>query len=199
MRTLKVWMVVLVMLAVCVPSALCSTSVGHILIYNTISRVKAVDSETSSLVGKAVRGYLVIDVNEAGDINEAYWFIYGRDGEGAKIYSENWIDLDLSVDGKYQSISMETAEGWFVTVVGKITSKDIGFTDNKQQIAYSMSGNFIIPDGFVLDSAEALVGSGAVVITLNSTKTKAANAALDSIDDVLADLEDVALAGYTGV
>ena len=74
MRTLKAWMVVLVMLAVCAPSF------GYVLVYNTLSRVKAVDSVAETITRVAVRGYLVMDINDAnGDVNDAYWLLYGRD------------------------------------------------------------------------------------------------------------------------
>jgi hypothetical protein len=132
-----------------------------------------------------------------GDIDNSYWLIYGRDGEGAKVYAENGIDPELSVNGKYQSISMETPEGWVVIVVGKITNKDIGLADRKP-VAYTMSGNFTIPGGFVLDTS-FLTGSGAMSITLNSTKTRAVNQVAGTIDDALYDITDVLDLTYVGL
>jgi hypothetical protein len=191
MRTLKVWMVVLVMLAVCAPSF------GYVLVYNTLSRVKAVDSTAEAIVGVAVRGYMILDINDAnGDVNDAYWMVYGRDGEGTKVYTVDGLDPTLTINGRYQSFYIETGTGWFVTVVGKRTNKDIGLAAGRQLIAYTMSGGFIIPDGgIVLNADQFLTGSGSMGVTLNSTKTKAANGASDSLDDTLDDLITAVEAG----
>ncbi len=68
MRMLKVWVVVLAMLAVSAPSF------GYVLVYNVISRIKAVENYAGSLVGLAVRGYLIMDFNDTnGDFNESEW------------------------------------------------------------------------------------------------------------------------------
>ncbi len=194
MKTLKVWIVILAMLAVCAPSF------GYILVYNTLSRIKAVDSVANSVIGVAVRGYMVLEVNGVdGDVNASYWLIYGKDGDGANVYT--WAEpaqLQLSVSGRCQSVSIDTEDGWSLTAVGKITNKAIGVAAGKQLIAYSMSGNLIIPmDGVVLNDDQSLTGSGTISITLNSTKTKAANIALDEIDDVLEDIQ-TSLVGYSG-
>jgi hypothetical protein len=188
MRTLKLWMIIVVMLAVCAPSF------GYVLVYNVISRVKAV-TDIDSLVGVAVRGYLVLDINESGDVNECYWMTYGKDSTGAKVYTSESPDPILSVNGRYQTFSMDTGDGWSVIVLGKITSKNIGLAD-KQAIAYTMAGNFVVNGGFVLDG-DQLTGSGAMVITLNSTKTKAANQTSEYVGDVVDELTTaLGLAGY---
>jgi hypothetical protein len=191
MKTLKVLLVVLAMLAVTAPSF------GYILVYNAFSRIKAVDSETNALVGVAMRGYLIMDINDAdGEVNDVYWLTYGKDGEGTKVYTLATPDLQLSVNGKYQTIYMNIDEGWFVTVLGKRTSKNIGLVE-RELVAYTMSGYFIILDSSVFDLTQLLRGSGTMVITLNSTKTKAANAVYEAIDDVLEDVEAaLILAGY---
>ena len=64
MKTLRVWVVVLTMMAFCAPSF------GYVLVYNAISRIKAVNSDANSLVGIAVRGYLIMDVCDTdGSVN----------------------------------------------------------------------------------------------------------------------------------
>ncbi|MGA2680104.1 MAG: hypothetical protein ABSF37_12520 [Sedimentisphaerales bacterium] len=195
MKMLKVWVVVLVLLAVSTPSF------GYILVYNALSRIKAIDSVANSLVGIAVRGYLILDINDTdGDVDASYWLIYGKDGDGTKVYT--WAEpdqLQLSVSGKCQSVSMDTEDGWSITVVGKITNKAIGLAAGKQLIAYSMSGNLIIPmdGGVVLNDNQSLTGSGTISITLNSTKTKAANLSSEEIDDVLQAIQ-TSLVGYSG-
>ena len=192
MRTLKVWMVVFVILAVCAPSF------GYVLVYNTISRVKAVDNDTSALANIAVRGYMVMDFNDTtGDFNEAQWLTYGRDITNAKVYTlPDDPSPTLEVSGRYQSISMLTGDWWTVTVVGKITNKYIS-TAGKKLIAYTLSGGFTL-DGYVLNG-DLLTGSGSMIMTLNTTKTKAANDASEKIDDAFGDITDALdTAGYIG-
>ena len=191
MKALKVLLVVLAMLAVTAPSF------GYILVYNAFGRIKAVDSETDTLVGVAMRGYLIMDINDAdGEVNDIYWLTYGKDSEGTKVYTLSVPDLQLSVNGKYQTIYMNIDEGWFVTVLGKQAAKNIGLAD-RELVAYTMSGNFIIYDSVVFDLTQLLRGAGTMVVTLNSTKTQAANAAPDAIDDVLDDVITVLVAaGY---
>ena len=193
MKTLRVWVVILAMLAISAPSF------GYILVYNAYGRLKSVDSEADRLVGVAMRGYLIIDINEAdGDVNDTYWVTYGKDGEGTKVSTLSVPDLQLEVNGKYQTIYMNIDEGWFVTVLGKMSSKNIGLAERKT-VAYTMSGNFIILDSTVFDMTQLLRGSGTMIITLNSTKTKAANTAADAIDDVLEGiLDELDAAGYSG-
>ena len=54
-----------------------------------------------------------------------------------------------------------------------------------------MTGNFIIEEGgAVLNMDQFLTGSGAMGVTLNSIKTKAANLAATSVDDTLTTLTD---------
>jgi hypothetical protein len=192
MRTLKVWVVILAMLAVCAPSF------GYVLVYNTLSRVRAVDSAAETLVGTAVRGYLLLDINDAnGDVNDSYWLIYGKDTGGDKVYTWCGLDPDLEINGRYQSLYLETGDGWTATVVGKITNKNIGLAAGKRAVAYTMSGNFIVVGGVVLDATQYLTGSGAMVLSLNSTKTKAINLASESIDDAFdALVTEVEAAGY---
>jgi hypothetical protein len=183
MRILKVWVVILAMLAVSAPSF------GYVLVYNVLNRIKAVDSAAETLVGTAVRGYLLLDINDAnGDVNDSYWLIYGKDTSKAKVYTWSGLDPDLSVSGRYESIYLETGDGWTSTVVGKITNKDIGLAAGKRAVAYTMSGNFVIVGGVVLDATQYLTGSGAMVLSLNSTKTKTINLASTSIDDAFDDL-----------
>jgi len=191
MKALKVLLVVLAMLAVTAPSF------GYILVYNAFGRIKAVDSETDTLVGVAMRGYLIMDINDAdGEVNDIYWLTYGKDSEGTKVYTLSVPDLQLSVNGKYQTIYMNIDEGWFVTVLGKQAAKNIGLAE-RELVAYTMSGYFIIYDSVVFDMTQLLRGAGTMVVTLNSTKTQAANAAPDAIDDVLDDVITVLVAaGY---
>jgi hypothetical protein len=187
-------MVIAVMLAVCAPSF------GYVLVYNVISRVRAVDSDTESIAGIAVRGYLVMDFNDTtGDFNEAGLITYGKDLDKTKVYTlPDDPGANLAVNGRYQSVSMLTGEGWQIIVVGKITNRYINNTD-KQLIAYSMTGNFTLDGGTAL-YGDLLTGSGSMVMVLNSTKTKAANEASDSKDTVLDNLtillED---ADYVGI
>ena len=193
MRTLKVLLVVVAMLAVSAPSF------GYILVYNAFGRLKAVDSETDTLVGIAMRGYLIMDVNENdGDLNDVYWIGYGKDGDGAKVYTVSVPDLQLNVNGKYQTVYMNVDEGWFVTTLGRISNKNIGLAD-RQPVAYTMSGNLIILDSVVFDMTQLLRGSGSMVISLSSSKSQAANTAHDEIDDVLDNLLTLLeTAGYSG-
>jgi hypothetical protein len=193
MRTLKVSMIVLVMLAVCAPSF------GYVLVYNTISRVKAVDNDTSSLANLSVRGYMIMDFNDTtGDFNEAQWLTYGRDITATKIYTlPDDPDPTVEVSGRYQSVSMLTGDWWTITVVGKITSKYINATD-KKPIAYTMTGGFTI-NGYVL-YGDLLTGSGSLIMTLNSTKTKAANDASETIDEAFLHITDTLdAADYAGI
>jgi len=195
MKTLKVWIVVLAMLAVSAPSF------GYVLVYNVVSRINAVDSIANSLVGAAAKSYLFMDINEVdGEVNDSYWLIYGKDGDGTKTYILEEPYLDSLVCGKYQSIHFETVEGgWSVTVIGKVMSKSIG-TTNKKLVAYAMSGNLIIQSsGIVLDMSQSLTGAGSMVLMLNSVKTKAANnvSAPMTIDDAVSDITDAwDVAGY---
>jgi hypothetical protein len=193
MKTLKVLVVLLAMLAISAPSF------GYILVYNAFGRLKSVDSEADRLVGVAMRGYLIIDINDTdGDVNDTYWVTYGKDSEGTKVSTLSVPDFQLEVNGKYQTIYMNIDEGWYVTVLGKTSSKSIGMAD-RTTVAYTMSGNFIILDSVVFDMTQLLRGAGTMVITLNSTKTRTANTAADAIDDVLDDiLTELDDAGYSG-
>jgi hypothetical protein len=192
MRTMKMLVVVAVMLAVCAPSF------GYVLVYNTISRVKAVDNDTGTLANMSVRGYMIIDFNDTtGDFNEAQWLTYGRDITNTKVYTlPDDPDPTLEVSGRYQSISMLTGDWWTVTVVGKLTNKYVSTADRKL-IAFTMSGGFTL-NGYVLNG-DLLTGSGAIIMTLNTTKTKAANDASENIDDAFAHITDALdTAGYAG-
>jgi hypothetical protein len=189
MRTLKVLIVVLAMLAISAPSF------GYILVYNAYARLKAVDSDSNALVGKALKGYLIIDETNDGEVNDVAWIAYGKDSEGSKTYTFSVPYIELQVDGKYQTVYMDIDEGWFVTAIGRMSSKNIGFAD-RMLVAYTMSGNFIIYDGIVFDIVQ-MRGSGNMVITLNSTRTKAANTDGDTIDDVIDDITaDLLSLGY---
>jgi hypothetical protein len=190
MKTLKVWAIVIVMLAVSAPSF------GYILVYNAFGRVRSVDSETNTLVGVVIRGYLILDINNAdGEVNDLDWICYGKDGDGTKVYTESIPYLELEVDGKYQTIYIDIDDGWFITLVGKITNKNIGL-GSKQAIAYTMSGNLIIVDSSVFD-AQTLRGGGTMSITLNSTKTQTFNADANDIEDAIGSIETtLEAAGY---
>ena len=199
MRALKVLIVILVMLGVCAPSF------GYVLVYNVVSRVRAVDNDAGKLVGTAVKGYLVMDFNDANnDFNEAAWITYGKDSESVLVYTgPDDPGANVTLSGNYQSVSMFTGDGWTIMVAGKIVNKAIGLS-NRAPIAYTMSGNFIVDSGSVYDGdmfdGDILTGSGAITITLNTVKTKAANQASESIDDVSGDLTDALdAADYTGV
>jgi hypothetical protein len=181
MRTLKVLIVVLAMLAISAPSF------GYILVYNAYARLKAVDSDANALVGKAMKGYLIVDETNDGEVNDVAWIAYGKDSEGSKTYTLSVPYIELQVDGKYQTVYMDIDEGWFVTTIGRMASKNIGFAD-RTLVAYTMSGNFTIYDGVVFDMGQMLRGSGNMVITLNSTKTRAANTDGDTIDVVIDDI-----------
>jgi hypothetical protein len=179
MKTLRVWLVILAMLAISAPSF------GYILVYKAYGRAKSIDSEAETLVGAIVRGYLIIDINDAdGDVNDTYWITYGKDSEGTKVSTLSVPTLELSVNGKYETVYMDIDEGWFVTVLGKRSSKNIG-TAERQIVAYTMSGNFVIYDGMVYDDLQVLRGSGSMVVTLNSTKTRAVNTDPNTVDEAL--------------
>jgi hypothetical protein len=194
MKTLKMWVVITVMLAVCAPSF------GYILVYNAVNRVKAIDNDSSIIVGVSVKGYLIMDINgTTGDVCDSYWLVYGKDSTATKVYTVDWPNPQLTVYGRYQSVSTDGTgggwSGWMVTVIGKMMSKDIGLGSNKL-VAYTMSVSFIVPDGGTIYGDQTLTGSGSIVLALNATKTKAANQATAAIDDVLTDITDVLDATY---
>ena len=196
---LKVWVVVLAMLAVSAPSF------GYVLVYNVISRIRAVENYAGSMVGLAVRGYLIMDFNDTtGDFNEAEWLTFGSDSEGTKVYTgPDDPGAEVAIYGNNQTVSMLTGDGWSIMVVGKITNKAIGLT-GKKPIAYTMSGNFVLDgctifDGDMFDG-DVITGSGSITITLNTVKTKAANGASETIDDAFLDITNVFdAADYSGV
>jgi hypothetical protein len=191
MKMLKMLAIVVVLLTVCAPSF------GYILIYNTFGRVKAVDSQATTLNGIVLRGYMILDINNAdGEVNDVFWICYGKDTLGAKVYTESVPNIEFQVSGKYQTLFIDVDAGWTATVLGKMSSKAIGLADRKT-IAYTMSGNLVIVDSTVFDATQLLRGGGSLVVTLNSTKTKAANTADDTFDDVIGDTETaLESAGY---
>jgi hypothetical protein len=199
MRMLKVWVVVLAMLAVSAPSF------GYVLVYNVISRIRAVENYAGSMVGLAVRGYLIMDFNDTtGDFNEAEWLTFGTDSERTKVYTgPDDPQAEVAIYNNYQTVSMLTPDGWVIMVVGKITNKAIGLS-GKKPIACTMSGNFTVDGGTVFDGdmfdGDVLTGSGSITITLNTVKTKAANGASETIDDAFLDITNVFdAADYSGV
>lgn len=200
MRMLKVWVVVLAMLAVSAPSF------GYVLVYNVVSRIRAVENYAGSMVGLAVRGYLIMDFNDTtGDFNESEWLTFGKDSEGTKVYTgPDDPQAEVAIYNNYQAVSMLTPDGWSIMVVGKITNKAIGLAAGKQPIASTMSGSFILDgctifDGDMFDG-DVITGSGSITITLNTVKTKAANGASETIDDAFLDITNVFdAADYSGV
>jgi len=177
--------------------AVTAPSFGYILVYNAFGRVKAIDSETDTLVGFAVRGYLILDINDVnGDVDDNYWLAYGKDSEGTKVSTLSVPNLELSVNGKYETLYMDIDGGWYATILGKRVSRDIGFAD-KRLVVYTMSGNSILVDGIVLDGAQLLRGASSMVLTLNSSLTHSANADSDDIETVLDDVITIlTTAGY---
>jgi hypothetical protein len=193
MNKLRVWILVLVMLSVSAPSF------GYVLVYKTYGRLKAVNSEANSLAGVPIRGYLIMDLNETnGEVNDVYWVTYGKDTEGTKVYTLSVPDLQLQVCGRYQSVYMNIDEGWFVTIIGRQTYKNVGLAESKP-LAFTMSGSFIVYDSIAFDMTQLLRGSGTMVTTLSSTMTQASNQATKTVDDVLNDVITLLeAAGYSG-
>ncbi|MGA2092506.1 MAG: hypothetical protein ABSH16_03735 [Sedimentisphaerales bacterium] len=183
MKTLKVWVIVIVMLAVSVPSF------GYILVYNTFGRIRAVDSITNTLAGVMLRGYLVLDINDNNAVVDDFdWICYGKDGEGDKVYMYNTPDdLQIEVDGRYETLYIDVPSGWQATLFGRITNRNIGL-GSKQAIAYTMSGNLILLDSFVFDD-QTLRGGGSMSMTLNSTQTINANADANDVAGVTNTIE----------
>lgn len=191
MKTLKVCAAVAIILSFSVPSF------GYILIYNTFGSIRAVDSIANTLSGVALRGYLILDINNAdGEVNNIEWICYGKGAGGTKVYTESVPYAELQVSGKYQTLYVDVDAGWDITFLGRMSSKDIGMTD-KKTIAYTMSGSLAILDSTVLDATQLLRGGGTLVISLNSSKTQTANTGAEIFDDVITDIETtLESAGY---
>jgi hypothetical protein len=163
---------------------LCSSSYGFLLVYKISTTVKGVDYETPTRI--ALKGYLIMDFNDEGIIQDANLLIYGKDTGGDKVYyqlnysdTSAFLDIDVFSMGDYQFIDFWTPgeenpyyfEGF---MMGKTKTKDIG-DSYLWSISSSLKGSFIVWRYMLLDPAQDISGTSNISAKLDSKTTKTLN------------------------
>jgi len=206
MKKLAMLAMLLLVLALCLPSY--GSPSGDILVYKVSIASKAIviDEDVAYIGGETTKGYLVVDVDftnaEEPGILDSALVLYGKDLDGFK----RQVNMG-DVINTYDQDPMEKNRNWAVgvwasreigemVVIGKATWRDIGFGKlEKRIVATSLTGHGI----WRYDPIKGipLMSSGTVKADLQSNWTKAYNEdGGTDFDDVVADIQNVKLADY---
>jgi hypothetical protein len=194
MKTLAILFVTLAVL--CVPSY------GYILVYNMSGSYKTLDTAVESLYSSSFKGYLVMNVNDVnGAIEQSTAIMYGKNAGGGKVYTT--ISDVVYVSGQYgqfMDIELYVENGFDTVMIGKVKTMDIGgnlFTG----VGTSLKGNMLFyEDSYLFDDSQYLTGSGTSSLSLNSSRTKAANTNGDAFDDIVSEYQTLLdNKGYVGI
>jgi hypothetical protein len=187
----------LVMLAV-----LCVPSYGYILVYNMSGSYKTLDTDANALYSSSFKGYLVMDVNDAnGTIEQSTAIFYGKNFGGGKVFTTiNDVVYACGQYGQYMNIELFIDDHGFDTVmIGKVKTMDVGgslYTG----VGTSLKGGLLFyEDGYLLDDSQYLTGSGTSSLSLNTSRTKAANLNGDTFSSIISEYQALLTnKGYVG-
>jgi hypothetical protein len=208
MKKLGMFFVMLAAVCVCVPSY------GYLLVYNMSGSYKTLNTDANALYSSSFKGYLVMDVNDAnGTINQSTAVFYGKNGDGGKVYTTiNDVIYSAGQYGQYMNIELlvdvvayPDDQHYFDTImIGKVKTTDVGgglFT----AVGTSLKGHWLFYEGkygggYLLDANQYLIGSGTSSLSLNSSRTKEANAYGDTVDYVVSEYQaQLTGKGYFGI
>jgi hypothetical protein len=201
MRKLLAGLVVLVVFAIC------SSSYGHVVVYNMSIPVKAVNSDSNDrLMNVSTKGVLIMDIDEIdeGEFElEANLLLYGKELDGDKVYAllstndgNDFLGIDVWEEGEVFAVDFWSDTCLFnfeSLIVGKekTTKLGLGAADDND-IATRLDGVLWVWEGMLFSFDQDLTGTASVSATLNVKQSKASQeegATLGQVtDDVIADL-----------
>ena len=195
MKKLLALLVMVVVLGVCAPSY------GYILVYKVTGKVKAFEWNEPSYGNVAVKGFLVIDIQDTGDdedndANNARLVLYGKDADGDLVYFNDALgdggNIEWFTTGEFVGLEVWDSVSPFeyeFTMTGKVKLADVGFgVEDKRLVSSSLKGTLGSWWGMLLDETQELFGSGSASMTLDTAKTKAANQGALNVDAVTTDI-----------
>ena len=210
MKKLAMLAMLLLVLALCLPSYGVEEVSGDILVYKVSIAAKAIviDEDVAYIGGGTTKGYLVVKVDftdaEDPDPLDSALVLYGKDLGGFK----RQVNMG-DVINTYDQDPMEKVGNWavavnvssqlgYMVVIGKATWRDIGFGKlEKRIVATSLTGHGIWRYDPIKGKGIPLMSSGTVKADLQSNWTKAYNEdGGTDFDDVVADIQNVKLADY---
>jgi len=171
---MKKLLVLFFVAAMCVPSY----GAHDILVYTTSTTATIFDLTAATRSVETKKGFLVIDIDLAtGVVDTAQHVTYsGTSQQTEDVDVEFFDDVAGYIVGTYED------DDYYAEVYGTAAQTDVGFgAGNKKLVATSLSGHLVA-------NADNCFGSGIVSATLDTVRTKAANAAVDPIDDVVDDI-----------
>jgi hypothetical protein len=131
---MKKLLTLLVMLAVL---GMCAPSYGYLLVYKLSSTMKVIDYASDSSGNLPVKGYLAVDiVDEDGSLDDATMVLYGKDGDGDKIYfvqeyDTDGFDMDWYEAGNYLGVDIwndaDEPFDYEIVLTGDLKNKNVGF------------------------------------------------------------------------
>ncbi len=170
-------------------AAMCIPSYGDILVYKTTTKDTVFNlTAPGTMTKETEKGYLVLDVDLATqDINEAQQVTYSSTEQGAKIADVVFHNLT----GPGYIVAEYFCGDKDATLYGKAKLTNVGLPANKL-VAKTLSGSMLV--------SNAVLGSGTMIATLDTVRTKAANAAgtpLAAVVVVLQAIHDVPIVADT--
>ena len=202
MKRLLTMVVILTMLAVC------ASSNAYTLVYKLTSTVKCVETEADLTTNVKVNGFLALSIDDNTETYEdGRMVIYGKDGDANKVYYvEEFLggtNVVWTEEGAYLTLEITVTHGdvfeYDIRLTGKIKEKDVGFgsdVNDLRSAPSSLKGSIFCTHGVLFDLDQDLFGSGAMSMTLDAKKTKAANDVTPStLDEIMTDL----VAGENGL
>ena len=186
MRKLLACLIVLVVFGICSPSF------GYLLLYKVSTTVKGADDDTGEQVRIPLKGYLLLNLDDNNDIDDANLILYGRDTDREKKYvmlnysdSADLLGADLWYVGDFVFVDLwgRDAFGFEIFFSGKTKLRNVGLgSDEKKSIARSIKGVTIVWDGFLLGPSDdqEVSGTAKASATLWNRAIKTINDPLDT-------------------
>jgi hypothetical protein len=158
MRRLMAGLVVLVILGICSPSF------GYLLLYKVSTTVRGADDDTGEKATVPLKGYLLLNLDDNNNIDDANLILYGKDTDKEKKYvllndsdtaSYLWQDNWYIGDFMFVDFGGQNGFNFEIFLSGKTKLKNVGLgNDEKKSIASSIKGVTIAWDGFLLGSSD---------------------------------------------
>ena len=195
-------------LIVLVVFGICSPSFGYMLLYKVSTTVKGADDDTGEKVRIPLKGYLLLNLDDNNNIDDANLILYGRDTDREKKYvmlnysdSADLLGADLWYVGDFVFVDIwgRDAFNFEIFFSGKTKLRNVGLgSDEKKSIARSINGVTIVWEDFLLGPSDdqEVSGSAKASATLWTRAIKTINdpddtltqdEAVDLLIDILED------------
>jgi hypothetical protein len=163
----------------------CAPSYGYFLIYNVSCSVKGANNNLAATI--PLKGYLVANLDSAGDLVDANLIMYGQDHLKNKVYvqlnhagSNSTLNVKMKIlyNGNLMGVDIwdynDSPFYFEVFVIGKLVPKNIG--SSTKDVASSLNGPISVWGGILLDPTDDIMGTGNVSASLDLKTTNLVNA-----------------------